>query len=112
MALTHQLLDFEPRSKIPFLGSLELPKGHKGGLHRYMGKVKKFGASSTLIFWRNSYQKKVRAQCAPRTIRVNGEGGQIHSALFPDMDFLLEKIGLEKTNFVTFSSSLKFTLIL
>ena len=68
MALTHQL--FEPCSKIPFLGSLELPKG-QGGLNRYMGKVKKFGASSTLIFRRNSHQKEVRAQCAPRTIRVN-----------------------------------------
>ena len=36
-----------------------------------MGKVKKFGASSTLIFRRNSHQKKVRAQCAPHTLRVN-----------------------------------------
>ena len=39
---------------------------------RYMGKVKKFGPSSTLILRRNRRPKIVRAQCAPPlTIRVN-----------------------------------------
>ena len=53
-----------------FLGSLELPKVYRWGLHRYTGIFKKFGHSSTLIFRRNSHQKKVQPQCAQRTTRV------------------------------------------
>ena len=51
----------QKRTKTPILGRLELPKGYRGVLHRHMGKVKKFGPSSTLILRRNRRPKNVRA---------------------------------------------------
>ena len=86
----------------------EASKRLQGGLHRYMGKVKKFWPSSTLIIRRNRRLKKVQAQFAPPcTNRVNTQ------TFFKKLSILCEQTSYHKlTIFQSFFLTLDCLVII